>query len=58
MTARRTADLTIRAPDGRMHATVYLPAVARAIVFALGLVGLLSPAARAAGDSLTTSGAI
>jgi hypothetical protein len=56
MTARRTADLTTRAPDGRMRATVYWPAIARAIVFALGLVGLLSPAARAAGDSLTTSG--
>ena len=56
MTARRTADLTIRAPDGRMRATVYRPTVARAIVFGLGLVGLLFPAAQAAGDTLGTSG--
>ena len=51
MTARRIADLTIRASDGRVRATVYRPTIARAIVFGLGLVGLLFPAARAAGDT-------
>jgi hypothetical protein len=56
MTARRTADLTISVPDGRMRAAVYWPTIARAIVFGLGLVGLLSPAALAAGDTLGTSG--
>jgi hypothetical protein len=57
MTTRRTADLTIAAPDSRMRTTVYWPAIARAIVIGLGLVGLLAPAARAAGDTLGISGA-
>jgi len=56
MTAPRTADLIIAAPDDRMRATVNWPTIARAIVIGLGLVGLLSPAARGAGDTLITSG--
>lgn len=56
MTARRIADLTTRASDGRMRATVYWPTIAGAILFGLGLVGLPSPAAQAAGDKLGTSG--
>jgi len=56
MTARRAADLTIRAPDRRMRATIFWPAIARAIVFGLGLVGLLPSAAQAAGDTPGASG--
>ena len=55
MSRRRTPDLTIRARDGRIRATVYWP-TACAIVFGLGLVGLLSPPTQAAGDTLGTSG--
>jgi hypothetical protein len=38
MTAPGTADLTIRANDDRMRATVHWPTIARAIVIGLGLV--------------------
>ena len=56
MSPRRTPDLTIRARDGRIRATAHWPTIARAIVFGLGLVGLLSPATQAAGGTLGTSG--
>ena len=56
MSPRRTPDLTIRARDGRIRATAHWPTIARAMVFGLGLVGLLSPATQAAGGPLGSSG--
>src|SRR4051812_22771970 len=58
MTARRTANLMIRLPDGRVRAMVSwkLGIQVRAIVCGLGLVALLPAAVQGAGDTPAAPG--